>query len=87
LRNFFRIFLVRIAYLALRFLARRQQLAKNIGMVRGTLSSLAIFPHYNRYRRVFAKRKKRDDRFIFERFLYRKRMEKLFLKQGIYGNS
>jgi len=85
LKNFFRVFLVRIAYLAPRFLARRQQLANNIGMVRGTLSFLATFPYYNRYRRVFAKRKKRDDRFIFERFLYRRRMERLFLKRGIYG--
>ncbi|MCJ7632281.1 glycosyltransferase family 2 protein [Candidatus Bathyarchaeota archaeon] len=85
LRNFFRVFLVRIAYLAPRFLARRQQLANNIGMVRGTLSFLATFPYYNRYRRVFAKRKKRDDRFIFERFLYRRRTERLFLKRGIYG--
>ena len=87
LRNFFRVFLVRIAYLAPRFLARRQQLANNIGMVRGTLSFLATFPYYNRYRRVFAKRKKRDDRFIFERFLYRRRTERLFLKRGIYGYS
>jgi len=87
LKNFFRVFLVRIAYLAPRFLARRQQLANNIGMVRGTLSFLATFPHYNRYRRVFAKRKKRDDRFIFERFLYRRRTERLFLKRGIYGYS
>lgn len=87
LRNFFRVFLVRIAYLAPRFLARRQQLANNIGMVRGTLSFLATFPYYNRYRRVFAKRKKRDDRFIFERFLYRRRTERLLLKRGIYGYS
>jgi len=87
LRNFFRVFIVRIAYLAPRFLARRQQLANNIGMVRGTLSFLATFPYYNRYRRVFAKRKKRDDRFIFERFLYRRRTERLFLKRGIYGYS
>jgi GT2 family glycosyltransferase len=85
LRNFFRVFLVRISYLAPRFLARRQQLANNIGMVRGTLSFLATFQYYNRYRRVFVKRKKRDDRFIFERFLYRRRTERLFLKQGIYG--
>jgi GT2 family glycosyltransferase len=87
LRNFFRVFLVRIAYLAPRFLARRQQLANNIGMVRGTLSFLAAFPYYNRYRRVFAKRKKRDDRFIFDKFLYRRRAERLFLKRGIYGYS
>jgi len=87
LKNFFRVFLVRIAYLAPRFLARRQQLANNIGMVRGTLSFLVTFPYYNRYRRVFAKRKKRDDRFIFERFLYRRRMERLFLKRGVYGCS
>ena len=87
LRNFFRVFLVRIAYLAPRFLARRQQLANNIGMVRGTLNFLAIFPYYNRYRRVFVKRKKRDDTFIFERFLYRRRTERLFLKGGIYGYS
>jgi len=87
LRNFFRVFLVRIAYLAPRFLARRQQLANNIGMVRGTLRFLVTFPYYNRYRRVFAKRKKRDDRYVFERFLYRRRIERLFLKRGIYGCS
>jgi hypothetical protein len=85
LNNFFRVFLVRVAYLMPRFLARGQQLANNIGMVRGTLSFLVTFHYYNRYRRVFAKRKKRDDSFIFESFLYKRRMERLFLKRGIYG--
>jgi len=87
LNNFFRVFLVRVAYLMARFLARGQQLANNIGMVSGTLSFLVTFPYYNRYRKVFAKRKKRDDKFIFERFLYRRRMERLLLKRGIYGCS
>ena len=87
LNNFFRVFLVRMAYLIPRFLARGQQLANNIGMVSGTLSFLVTFPYYNRYRRVFAKRKKRDDRFIFEKFLYKRRIERLFLKRGIYACS
>jgi len=87
LSNFFRIFLVRIPYLTTRFVARGQQLANNIGMLNGTLSFLVTFPYYNRYRRVFATRKKRNDRFIFERFLYKRRLERLFLKRGLYACS
>jgi len=30
----------------------------------------------------FLQRFQRDDRFIFERFLYKRRMERLFLKRG-----
>jgi GT2 family glycosyltransferase len=85
LNSFFRIFLVRTAYLITRFLARRKQLATNIGIVSGTLSFLATFPHYNRYRRAFAKLKKTDDKFIFERFLYKSKMTKSFLKKGLYA--
>lgn len=87
LNNFSKFFLIRVAYLATRFLARGQQLANNIGMVNGTLRFLATFPYYNRYRRVFAKRKKIDDKFIFERFLYKRRIEKSFLKKGLYTCS
>jgi hypothetical protein len=87
LSNFFRVFLVRVAYLMPRLLVRGEQLANNIGMISGTLSFLVNFPHYNRYRRVFAKRKKRDDSFIFSKFLYKRRVEKSFLKRGIYACS
>jgi len=87
LSNFLRIFLVRAAYLVTRFLARGQQLANNIGMVTGTLKFLTTFPYYNRYRKAFAKQKRRDDRFIFERLLYKRRMEKSFLKRGLYAGS
>jgi GT2 family glycosyltransferase len=87
LSNFFRVFLVRVAYLMPRLLVRREQLANNIGIISGTLSFLVNFPYYNRYRRVFAKRKKRDDSFIFPKFLYKRRMEKSFLKRGIYACS
>ena len=87
LNNFFRIFLVRIAYLIPRFLVRGQQIANNIGMVSGTLRFLATFPYYKNYRRVFAKQKKRDDKFVFERFLYKRRIEKSFLKKGLYARS
>lgn len=87
LNNFFRIFLVRIAYLIPRFLVRGQQIANNIGMVSGTLRFLATFPYYKKYRRVFAKQKKRDDKFVFERFLYKRRIEKSFLKKGLYARS
>jgi GT2 family glycosyltransferase len=85
LNRFFRFFLVRVAYLATRFLARRKQLATNIGMLSGTLSFLVTFPHYNRYRRAFAKRKKRDDKFLFERLVYKGKLAKLFLKKGLYA--
>ena len=85
LKSFFRIFLVRMAYLLLRFLTRRKQLATNIGMVSGTLSFLATFPYYNRYRKAFAKRKKKDDKFIFERLLYKGKIMESFLKKGLYA--
>jgi len=87
LNNFSKFFLMRVAYLITRFLARGQQLSNNIGMVSGTLRFLATFPYYIRYRRVFAKRKKRDDKIIFERFLYKRRIEKSFLKKGLYACS
>lgn len=87
LSNFSKFFLMRMAYLITRFLARGQQLANNLGMVSGTLRFLATFPYYNRYRSVFAKRKKRDDHFIFERFLYKRKIEKSFLKKGLYACS
>jgi GT2 family glycosyltransferase len=87
LSNFFRIFLVRIPYLITRFATRGQQLANNIGMTIGTLKFLAVFPYYNRYRRAFAKLKKRDDQFIFSKFLYKRRMEQSFLKRGVYACS
>lgn len=85
--NFLKVFLVRVTYPVSRFLARKQQLANNIGIAKGTLSFLLTFPYYNRYRRAFARTKKKDDRFIFESFLYRNKIERLFLKRGIYGCS
>jgi len=87
LSNFLRIFLVRIVYLLTRFLARGQQLENNIGMVNGTLRFLGTFLHYTRYRKAFAQQKKRDDSFIFERFLYKRRIENSFLKKGLYARS
>lgn len=87
LRNFLKFFMVRVLYLTLRFLARKKQLQSNIGMVQGILSFITTFPYYNRYRKVFAKKKKRDDKYIFENFLYKRRIEKLILKKGIYACS
>jgi GT2 family glycosyltransferase len=85
--NFLRVFLVRMTYPVSRFLARKQQMANNIGIAKGTLSFLLTFSRYNRYRRAFARTKKKDDRFIFESLLYRNKIEKLFLRRGIYGCS
>ena len=87
LSSFSRFFLIRMIYLAIRFLARGQQLTSNLGIVKGTLRFLAIFPYYNRYRRVFAKRRKRDDKYIFKRFLYKRRIEKSFFEKGLYACS
>ncbi|MEM3641789.1 MAG: hypothetical protein QXH37_07715, partial [Candidatus Bathyarchaeia archaeon] len=87
LPNFLKFFLVRVAYIVLRFLARKQQLPSNIGMVQGMLSFIGTFPYYNRYRKVFAKKKKRDDKYIFENLLYKRHVERLFLKRGIYACS
>lgn len=85
--NFLKVLLVRMTYPVSRFLARKQQLANNIGIAKGTLSFLLTFPYYNRYRRAFARTRKKDDRFIFESLLYRNKIERLFLKRGIYGCS
>lgn len=86
-RNFLKFFLLRVVYLTLRFFARKKQLPGNIGMVKGTLSFIVTFPYYNHYRKVFAKKKKRNDKYIFKNFLYKRRMERLFLKRGIYACS
>jgi GT2 family glycosyltransferase len=84
LKNFTRIFLVQMAYIVARLFARKQQLSNTINMMKGVIGFLSSFPRYTGYRRIFASNKKRDDKYIFERFLYRGKMEKLILKRGIY---
>lgn len=56
-------------------------------MVQGMLSFITTFPYYNRFRKVFAKKKKRDDKYIFERFIYKRSIERLFLRREIYACS
>jgi GT2 family glycosyltransferase len=87
LNSFSRLLVVRTIYMVARFLVRGQQLASNLGVVKGTLRFIATFPFYNRYRRVFAKLRKRDDKYIFERFLYKRRIEKALLEKGLYACS
>lgn len=80
LKNFAKIFVVRIAYLTVRLVARRSQLLKNLNMMKGMLGFLASFYRYGAYRKGFAEMKKRDDNYVFRRLLYRRWVERTIIK-------
>ncbi|MEM3730870.1 MAG: glycosyltransferase family 2 protein [Candidatus Bathyarchaeia archaeon] len=79
-KNFAKIFLVHTGYLAIRLVTRRRQLLKTLNMMKGLLGFFKTFHHYEAYRREFAKTKTRDERYVFERFLYRRWVEKAIVK-------
>jgi len=85
IKNFARIFLVQIAYMVARLFVRKQQLSNTLGMIKGVLGFFSSFHCYKNYRKVFAKNKERDDKYFFENFLYRRKIEKTILKRAIYG--
>jgi GT2 family glycosyltransferase len=85
LENFVRIFFVQCAYTFARLFARRQQMRTTLGMLKGFLGFFANVHRYTEYHRLFLDRKKRDDKYIFERFLYGTRTEQLVLKRAVYG--
>jgi len=85
LKNFARIFFVQIAYLFGRLFARNRQLSNTFGMMKGVMGFFFGFHLYLNYRKSFMVDKKRNDKYVFERFLYRGRKQKTILKRAIYG--
>jgi len=83
--NFLRIFIAQILYIALRFAARPHEKWKTLGMVKGMFDFLQTFHRYKKYRKEFLKKKQRADRYIFNRLLYKTKLEKMLLKRIIYG--
>lgn len=84
-KNFARIFLVRVLYLAVRLIVRRRQLLNTFGMIKGVLGFFLSFHRYEAYRRQFIKTKKRDDTYVFRRLLYRRGFERAIIKNFVYG--
>jgi GT2 family glycosyltransferase len=80
LKNFAKIFLVRTVYLTVRLIARRSQLLKTLNMMKGVLGFFTSFCRYGAYRKEIAKMKKRDDNYVFKRFLYRGKVERAIIK-------
>ncbi len=85
LRNFASIFSVQIAYAVARLFARKRQIRTTLGMLKGFFGFLSNICRYTDYRRKFMQKKKRDDKHIFERFLYETRTEQLVLRRAVYG--
>jgi hypothetical protein len=81
LKNFAKIFLVRIAYLAIRLGARRRQLLNTLSMMKGVAGFFFSFHRYGAYRKDFVKTKKRSDEYIFKRLLYRRGFERTIIKK------
>jgi hypothetical protein len=80
-KNFAKIFLVRIAYLATRLGVRRRQLLNNLSMMKGVAGFFFSFHRYKAYRKEFVKIKKRSDEYILERLLYRRRVERMIIEK------
>jgi hypothetical protein len=83
-KNFAKIFLVRIAYLAVRLGARHRQLLNTFSMMKGILGFFLSFYNYEAYRKDFVKIKKKNDEYVFRRLLYRRGFERI-IKEHIYG--
>jgi GT2 family glycosyltransferase len=85
LESFVRVFFVQIAYTVARLFARRQQMRTTLGMLKGFFGFFSNIHRYTGYRRAFLQKKKRDDKYVFERFLYGTRMAQSVLKRAVYG--
>jgi hypothetical protein len=83
-KNFARIFLVHVLYLAARLIVRRRQLLNTFSMIKGLLGFFLSFYRYEAYRKEFVKTKQRDDNYVFQRLLYRRRFERTIIKKTIY---
>lgn len=83
--NFLRVFLARILYIILGPLARPRRTSSNLGMVRGFFSFLLHFRRYGKYRKQFQKRKRRNDKYIFNRLWYKRWLWKILLKKLLYA--
>jgi GT2 family glycosyltransferase len=84
LKNFLRIFLVQIVHVVARLFVRKRQLLSTIGLMEGFVGFFLRFPRYAYYRRTFATSKRRADRYILERLLYRGKIEETLLRRVIY---
>lgn len=83
LGNFARIFPVNVARKFIRFL-RLRQISNVVALFAGVIAFLLCSHRYRRYRKELAKIKKRTDKYVFQRLLYKRKIEKRLLKK-IYG--
>jgi GT2 family glycosyltransferase len=83
-RCFIEIFCAQIIYVSTRFFARKKQLPQVFAMIKGFFGFLSSFNGYIGFRKEFIRKKKRGDEYLFERFLYRGKMENTILKHAVY---
>ncbi len=83
-QNFARIFLVEVLYIVLKLLVRFKQFKTTLGALKGVVDFFFSFRRYEEYRRQFLKIKRREDKYVFERLLYKREIEKKLIKK-IYG--
>jgi len=83
-KNFARIFLVEVLYVVLKLLVRFKQFKTTLGALKGVVDFFFSFRRYEEYRRQFLKIKRREDKYVFERLLYKRENEKKLIKK-IYG--
>jgi len=83
LENFARIFPVNIARKFIRFL-RLRQILNVMALFAGVIAFFLCFYRYRKYHKEFIKVKQRTDKYVFQRFLYKREIEKKLLKK-IYG--
>jgi hypothetical protein len=79
-KNFARIFLVNNTHSFIRLL-RLRQILNILAWSAGIIAFLSSFHRYRKYRKEFAKIKKRTDKYVFQRLLYKKDIEKKLLKK------
>ena len=82
--NFIRIVIAKVFYLLLRLIFRPQQFKKTLGMMKGLLTFFLHFHYYKDYRKNFKKLKTKDDKYVLQRLLYKRRIEKIVLKKVLY---
>jgi len=78
--SFSRIFFVNVAHKFIRFL-RLKQILNVMALFGGIMAFFFCSYRYRRYRNEFAKIKKRTDKYVFQRFFYKREIEKEILKK------
>jgi len=74
--NFVRIFLVGVLHNVLKLFVRFKQFKTTLGALKGVVDFFFGFRCYEEYRRQFLKIKRREDKYMFERLLYKREIEK-----------